>query len=303
MAEVNSVSAVVKDGKIQNTANSKDTKEKEKATAAKGYDKDSFLKILVAQMKYQDPMEPTSNTEYISQYATFTQVEQMNNMANSMSLSRASEMVGKTVTITQTNPDTKKTTEIQGVVDFVTYSGNKAFLNVNGTNYNVDDVTQVIGDEYATAHKNAVEFMEKIDKLPNLVELVNLGEYGDSIWALDEAYKGYDKKTKDLIDKDYETSLKQYVNRIEELEKSMQAFLDEIGSLPADLEQITLEEHGEKIDSLYERYMNIDEKTRKYIDPEEAYSTGLLHYVNKIDDLRGNEHRTYTKKAANATNA
>ena len=300
MSDVNSVSAIVKDGEIVNASNKKAD---DKSAAPKGYDKDSFLKILVAQMKYQDPMEPTSNTEYISQYATFTQVEQMNNMANAMSLSRASEMVGKTVTITQTNPDTKKTTEIQGVVDFVTYSGNKAFLSINGTNYNVDDVTQVIGDEYATAHKNAVEFMEKIDKLPNLVELVNLGEYGDSIWALDEAYKGYDKKTKDLIDKDYETSLKQYVGRIEELEKSMQAFLDEIGSLPADLEQITLEEHGEKIDSLYERYMNIDQKTRKYIDPEETYSTGLLHYVNKIDDLRGNEHRTYTKKAANATNA
>ena len=91
MAEVNSVGAVVKDGKIQNAANNKE--EKEKTTQAKGYDKDSFLKILVAQMKYQDPMEPTSNTEYISQYATFTQVEQMNNMANAMSLSRASEMV------------------------------------------------------------------------------------------------------------------------------------------------------------------------------------------------------------------
>ena len=83
----------------------------------------------------------------------------------------------------------------------------------------------------------------------------------------------------------------------------MQGFLDEIEALPADLEQITLEEHGEKIDSLYERYMNIDQKTRNYIDPEGAYSTGLLHYVNKIDDLRGDEHRTYTKKATNATNA
>ena len=145
--------------------------------------------------------------------------------------------------------------------------------------------------------------MEKIDKLPNLIELVSLGEYGESIWALDETYKGFDKKTTDLIDKDYETSLKQYVGRIEELESTMQGFLDEIEALPDDLEQITLEEHGEKIDSLYERYMNIDQKTRNYIDPEGVYSTGLLHYVNKIDDLRGDEHRTYTKKATNATNA
>ena len=79
----------------------------------------------------------------------------------------------------------------------------------------------------------------------------------------------------------------------------MQAFLDEIGSLPANLEEITVNDHGKKIDSLYERYMNIDQKTRNYIDPEGEYSTGLLGYVNKIDDLRGDEHRTYSKKAAN----
>ena len=298
MSDVNSVSAIVKDGKIQN-AQTKESLDKEKNAAPKGYDKDSFLKILVAQMKYQDPMEPTSNTEYISQYATFTQVEQMNNMANAMSLSRASEMVGKTVTITQTNPETKKTTEIQGVVDFVTYSGNKAFLNIDGNNYDVEDVTQVLDAEFATAYNAANEFMEKIDKLPGLLEIVNLGEFGDRIWELDESYKGFDKKTTDLIDKDYETSLKQYVGKIEELESSMQAFLDEIASIPEDLEQITENNHGKKIDSLYERYMNIDQKTRNYIDPEGTYSTALLRYVNKIDDLRGNEHRTYSKKVAN----
>ena len=49
--------------------------------ASSDMDKDAFLQLLVAQMKYQDPLEPTSNTEYISQYAQFTQVEQMQNMA------------------------------------------------------------------------------------------------------------------------------------------------------------------------------------------------------------------------------
>jgi flagellar basal-body rod modification protein FlgD len=45
--------------------------------------KDAFLKLLVAQMKYQNPMEPTDSTEFISQTAQFTLVEQMENMAKS----------------------------------------------------------------------------------------------------------------------------------------------------------------------------------------------------------------------------
>ena len=218
MADVSSVTAVVKDGKIENASNK--TESKEKNTQAKGYDKDSFLKILVAQMKYQDPMEPTSNTEYISQYATFTQVEQMNNMANAMSLSRASEMVGKTVTITQTNPETGTKSEVQGVVDFVTYSGNKAFLNINGTNYNVDDVTQILGEDYENALNTVKDFQENIDKLPDNISLVTLEEHEKTIDSMYDYYMNMDEKAKRLMDKDYVTSLLQYVNRIDDLNNS-----------------------------------------------------------------------------------
>ena len=95
------VSAVVKDGEIQQTA--AETSAKKATKSNSGMDKDAFLQLLVAQMKYQDPLEPTSNTEYISQYATFSQVEQMQNMASSMELSRASSMVGKLVEVTSTD--------------------------------------------------------------------------------------------------------------------------------------------------------------------------------------------------------
>ena len=66
------VSAVVKDGEIQQTA--AETSAKKATKSNSGMDKDAFLQLLVAQMKYQDPLEPTSNAEYISQYATFSQV-------------------------------------------------------------------------------------------------------------------------------------------------------------------------------------------------------------------------------------
>ena len=214
MADLNSVGAVIKDGKVTNLE-SQDTSTRNTTT---GYDKDSFMQILVAQMKYQDPMQPTSNTEYIAQYATFTQVEQLSNMANAMSLSRASEMVGKTVLVTQRNPDTGKISEVTGKVDYVTYSGNKAYLSINGTNYNIDDVSQVFDPDYTDAKEIADDFMKAIDKLPGSLDFVSDEEHGLTI---DTMYKFYTEempdKAKKMMDPNYITSLQQYVNRLDEI--------------------------------------------------------------------------------------
>ncbi len=49
---------------VENTsATSMENANKKKSNST--VDKDQFLQLLVAQMKYQDPLEPTSNTEYI----------------------------------------------------------------------------------------------------------------------------------------------------------------------------------------------------------------------------------------------
>ena len=67
--------------------------------------KDEFLKLLVAQLKYQDPLEPTSSDEFISTSAQFTVVEKLDELtkqgANSAlitSLTTASSLIGREVT-------------------------------------------------------------------------------------------------------------------------------------------------------------------------------------------------------------
>ncbi|MBE5830513.1 MAG: hypothetical protein IJJ64_13385 [Butyrivibrio sp.] len=213
MADVNSVNAIVKDGKVTNLEADKAVK-----NTTTGYDKDSFMQILVAQMKYQDPLEPTSNTEYIAQYAQFTQVEQLSNMANAMALSRASEMVGKTVLVQTTNADTGKTVEVTGVVDYVTYSGNKAYLSINGTNYDIESVSQVYDPEYTEAIDTAKELMEAIDKLPSSVDFISDEEHGLTIDTMYEFYTEHmSDKAKKMMNSDYVTSLQQYVNRLDEM--------------------------------------------------------------------------------------
>ena len=73
------------------------------ANASLNYD--SFLKLLVAQMKNQDPTNPMSSSEQIAQLATFSQVEQtiktnsnLESLLQRTSLSEANSAIGKTVT-------------------------------------------------------------------------------------------------------------------------------------------------------------------------------------------------------------
>jgi flagellar basal-body rod modification protein FlgD len=74
---------------------------KEKATV----DYDSFLKLLVAQMRNQDPTSPTDSTQYFSQLASFSNVEQglrTNDRLDALlaqgSMNQAGNLIGKTYT-------------------------------------------------------------------------------------------------------------------------------------------------------------------------------------------------------------
>lgn len=96
-------------------------------------DYQSFLKLLIAQMKNQDPTQPMDSTQYVAQLATFSQVEQsvqmntkLDSMLQSSALAQADAIIGHTIT----SADGKTTGTVSEVK--LTASGLTAVLNGGG---------------------------------------------------------------------------------------------------------------------------------------------------------------------------
>ncbi|MBQ7919987.1 MAG: flagellar hook capping protein [Lachnospiraceae bacterium] len=202
-----SLVAPVEDGKIVQTTSQSSLSG---VTSSSGdMDKDSFLQLLVAQMKYQDPLEPTSNTEYISQYAQFTQVEQMQNMASSMDLMRASGLVGQEVYMKVTSSTTGETSYVNGKVDYVVYEGGKAYVSINESLYALDDLDTILDEEYAVAYEMASELLAGINKLPSLNNVTDSDI--STIEALNATYEGMDDYQKSFVTTENVVILKAYL--------------------------------------------------------------------------------------------
>jgi flagellar basal-body rod modification protein FlgD len=57
-----------------------------------------FLKLMIAQLQAQNPLEPGNSNEFVNELAQFTQVEQTTNLANASELSGAVQLIGREVT-------------------------------------------------------------------------------------------------------------------------------------------------------------------------------------------------------------
>lgn len=57
------------------------------ATSTKTLGKDDFLQLMITKLRYQDPMNPMDDADFIAQLAQFSTLEQMNNIAEGISTS------------------------------------------------------------------------------------------------------------------------------------------------------------------------------------------------------------------------
>ena len=146
---------------------------------------DMFLKLMLEQLQYQDPLDPVSNTEFLSQQAMFTQLEKIMDIDSEVSSSNAIQqtlsLVGKEVTIT--DPDNKDKT-ITGVVESANFTTDEPTITIGGKDYPLDLVQNVspAKDNSAQVNQNT-EAIQSIEK--------TLGDLNINFSGLSEAVKGF----------------------------------------------------------------------------------------------------------------
>lgn len=108
-------------------------------------DKDLFLKLLVAQLKYQDPSKPADASQFMAQTAQFTMVEKLEEMITSQQsmvtaqlMTGATSLIGRTITYSGLDGN-----DVTGVVTSATISGSNPTVRVGNTDVALSSVKEV----------------------------------------------------------------------------------------------------------------------------------------------------------------
>ena len=129
------------------------------AAASSGDDKEMFLNLMVAQLRYQDPMNPADSGEFLAQNAQFTALEKMQDVADQTAALLAAQisfgasgLVGRYVTYLDADG-----ASASGLVGSVSYDANGPMLVVDGANVTLGQVQSVsaTGTDGTTADPTA----------------------------------------------------------------------------------------------------------------------------------------------------
>ena len=129
---------------VNGTNNFSDVKEVYgKGTGSLG--KDDFMKLLVAQLSHQDPLDPMEDREFIAQMASFSELEQitnlnttMTNFASGQMLSQYAPLVGKNVEGMDTNGDS-----LSGTIDSIKFVEGKVYAKIGETSVPVEYINTI----------------------------------------------------------------------------------------------------------------------------------------------------------------
>ncbi len=125
----------------QIAANYEKYKDRFKDSTSELVNSQTFLSLLVAEMTNQDPLEPTSNTEFITQMAQFTSLQYAQDSSTYAKANYASSLVGKTVTASMM--DGGELVTKTGVVEKVVKNGSDYTVYIDGKGFDISKVTSV----------------------------------------------------------------------------------------------------------------------------------------------------------------
>lgn len=136
--------------------------------------KDDFLKLLVTQLQYQDPLEPMDNTAFIAQTAQFTALEQMQNLNQTMTSAQAFGTIGKGVFMETRNEQTGQYELIYGVVQSVDIINGKPYLNLSdGKSAPYEDISRV---QDATSMDNSAMVSQAMSLIGKTVQGIRVDD-------------------------------------------------------------------------------------------------------------------------------
>ncbi len=120
-------------------------KENQKVVSKNTLDQADFMKLLITQLKSQDPTKPLDDKEFIGQMAQFTSLKQMNDLSESFktmnrefTFTKAVSLVGKTISWVD---DAGKYNT--GPVDSIKVKNGDTFLNINGMEVPLNQISEV----------------------------------------------------------------------------------------------------------------------------------------------------------------
>lgn len=126
---------------------------------------ETFLSLLVAEMTNQDPLEPTSNTDFITQMAQFTSLNYSKDAAEYAKSNYASSLVGKTVTASKADGSEQITKT--GVVESVSKSDDSYIVKIDGVSFDISKITSI--SETTASSSDATETTVSTNTLGELI--------------------------------------------------------------------------------------------------------------------------------------
>ncbi len=122
----------------------------------------TFLNLLVAEMTNQDPLEPTSNTEFITQMAQFSQLQYAKDSSTYAMSNYASNLVGKVATVAKM--DGKELVKKTGVVTDVKKSGDNYTITVDGEDFDISKVVSISDASTSSSIQGSNVFADMISR-------------------------------------------------------------------------------------------------------------------------------------------